>query len=81
MQITVSTAAIGLLIVTNIIYIFLFIKYYSLGLKQAKRIRELETNPDGSMKVLNDLMTNERTILQVTRLDPGDIFLRSPRGV
>jgi hypothetical protein len=46
-----------------------------------KKIKELEANPDQSLHVLNDLMTNHKTVLEVRRIDNSEMFLRSPRGM
>lgn len=47
--------------------------------KAEKEIELTKKNPDGAMRVLNDLMNNENTLLRVTRVDPTSVYIRSPK--
>ena len=53
--------------------------------EEAKKVRkelvQLKQNPDRTITVLNDLMSNKRVILEVRQVPPTEIFLRSPKDI
>lgn len=44
-----------------------------------KELKSYKSNPDRSIKILNDLMNNGQSVLKVERVDPREIYLRSPK--
>ena len=83
MQLTVLPL-VFLLLLTSVLCNVLYIKLKTVRAKLKASldiVEKLKRNPDGSLEILNDLVNNKGVVLRVTRVDPHDIFLRSPREV
>jgi hypothetical protein len=57
------------LFLSNIIFIVLYIR----GKKQ--------TEPTDSLHILTDLLKRHRVLVELKRIEPGQVFLRSPKDV
>lgn len=44
-----------------------------------KELNEYKQNPDRTLSMLGDLMNDHKVVLKVQRVEPSEIFLRSPR--
>ena len=62
---------IGLLLISNAIFVYLYAK--------KKNKRGLSDYSD--LALLSDLVNNHQAMIKITRVDPGNIFLRSPKDV
>lgn len=67
--------------ILSIMLAFLLFKENKKKLILSKQLQQIKKNPDQTLNVLNDLMSQNKVVLEVRRVDSSEIFLRSPKGL
>ena len=75
----IKLTVIVILSILVLILFILFIVFFRKSTRLKVALDKLEKDSTGNLKIINDIVYNHGALIRITRVDPSEVFLRSPR--